>query len=413
MVSTPDAPDPVATAEAQGASNRETAITQAQLNMVNQNNPWGSVNYNQTGTRTYTDADGNTVTTPTYTQTTTLSPSQQRIFNQTQQAQGNLAGLANDQSAFLRRYLGNQIDLSGLPQLQSQFGRGYDATFDGNLGLLTSYAGAKDFSADRRRVEDALWQRTARDRGQADASLRATLAAKGVREGSAAWDAEMQRMAAQNTDARLATIAAGGAEQQRMVNMAQQAAAFGNQARLAQGQFGLGAQQAQNAALAQQAGFTNQARAQGMQEAFAQRNQPINEITALLSGTQVSAPGQMSPATPQTGVAGVDVAGIHNNAYQQQLAASQGAMGGLFGLGGSLLGAAGNAGGFGSLFAFSDARLKTDVQRVGTTPGGVPVYEYRYIWGGPVQVGVMAQDVPHAAVMHESGFLMVDYSRIQ
>lgn len=91
-------------------------------------------------------------------------------------------------------------------------------------------------------------------------------------------------------------------------------------------------------------------------------------------------------------------------------------MGGLFGLGGSLLGAAGNAGGFGSLFAFSDERLKTDVRRVGTTDGGLPVYTFRYAWGGPVQMGVMAQDVeavtPEAVHAHASGFKMVDYARV-
>lgn len=409
-LSAPSAPDPYETAQAQAASNRDTAITQAQLNMVNQNNPWGSVSYQQTGNRTYTDADGKTVTTPTYTQTTTLSPSQQKIFDRSQAAQGNLAGIAADQSKFLQGYLGQQMDFSGLPSLQSSYGPGYNASFNGNLGLETSYAGADDFSADRQRVEDALWQRTAGDRAQQEASMRATLAAKGVREGSDAWNAEMQRMAAQNTDARLATIAAGGAEQQRMVNMARDAAVFGNAARQAQGAFGLGAQQAQNAAVAQQTNLNNAARTQGMQEAFAQRNQPLNEIIGLLGGTQVQAPGQMSSATPQTGVGGVDVAGLVNQNYQNQMANYQNQMGGLFGLGGSILGAAGNAGGFGALF--SDARLKTDVRRVGTTDGGVPLYAYRYVWGGPVQIGVMAQDVPEAAEMHESGYLVVDYGKV-
>lgn len=400
--SAPKAPDPYETAAAQTASNRETAITQQELNMVNQRGPWGSVNYNQTGT----SASG----TPIYTQTTSLSPSQQRIFNQSQAAQGNLAGIAADQSAFLQDYLGQQMDFSGLPALQSSYGPGYNTNFNRNLGLATSYAGADDFSADRRRVEDALWQRTAGDRSASEATLRATLAAKGVREGSAAWDAEMQRMAAQNTDARLATIAAGGEEQQRLVNMAQQAAMFGNSARLAQGQFGMSAQQAQNAAVANQTALQNSARSQGMQEMFAQRNQPLNEIIGLLGGTQVQAPGSMYSGTPQTSVAGTDISGLINQNYQNQMSQYQNGMGGLFGLGGSILGAAGSAGGFGALF--SDARLKTDIRRVGSTDGGVPLYAYRYIWGGPVHIGVMAHDVPEASEMHDSGFLMVDYSKV-
>lgn len=446
MQRAPEAPDPNETAAAQTASNRDTAITQQQLNMVNQVNPWGSVNYNQTGTRTYTDADGNVVSTPSYTQTTTLSPSQQAIFNQSQRAQGNLAGIAADQSGFLRGYLGQRMDTSSLPQLQGGLGRNYDQTFNQNLGLqtnaglqnrvgagyATSYAGADDFSADRKQYEDALWARGASDRTASDASLRTTLAQKGIKEGSAAWNSEMERMGRQNTDARLATMLASGQEQSRMVGLARDAATFGNSsllaqmgaenaarlsgaqfgndARATQGQFGLAAQQAQNNAALTGANFNNAARSQGMQEMFALRNQPINEITALLSGTQVNAPGQMSSATPTTGVAGTDVAGIRQQGYQNQLNAYQSGMGGLFGLGGSLLGAAGNAGGFGALF--SDARLKEDIRRVGQTDGGVPLYSYRYVWGGPVQIGVMAHDVPEAATLHESGYLMVDYGKV-
>lgn len=343
--STPKAPDPVATANAQAAANRDTAITQSQLNMVDQIGPWGNVTYDQSGSRSFTDANGKLVSTPTYTATTTLSPSQQAIFDQSQAAQGNLAGIASDQSAFLRNYLGSGMDVSGLPDLQSSFGSGYNANFNGNLGLqtdaglqtslgpgyTTSYAGADDFSADRQRVEDALWQRMAGDRDSASSDLRTQLANRGIQEGSAAWNAEMERMERQNTDARLATILAGGQEQSRLVGLARDAAVFGNEsilgrfgaenaaklagaqfgndARTTQGQFGMTAQQAQNAAAAQEAGFSNSARQQGMAEQFALRNQPLNEISALLSGTQVSNPAQMTAATPQTGVAGTDIIG--------------------------------------------------------------------------------------------------------
>lgn len=430
---TPSPPDPVATAAAQTASNRETAITQHELNMVNQNGPWGSVNYAQTGT----SAAG----TPTYTATTSLSPSQQAIFDKSQEAQGNLAGIAADQSKFLSSYLANGVDLSGLPALKTSLGPNYDATFNPNLvgagknfstslgpGYATSYAGADDFSADRRRVERSLWDRMAGDRKTADESLQAELTAKGIRPGSAAWDSEMARMSAANTDARLATIMAGGQEQARMVGMSRDAAMFGNDAMLSR--FGaqnaaslaragllnsneamrMQAQGMTNNAVMNRAGFNNAARGQGVSEAFASRNQPINEITALLSGSQVSNPAQMGAATPQTGMANTNVAGIMQQDYLNRLNASQGMMGGIFGLGGSLLGAAGNAGGFGALF--SDERLKTDVRRVGTTDEGVPVYTYRYVWGGPVHMGVMAQDVPEAAFETETGYLAVDYGKV-
>jgi hypothetical protein len=84
-------------------------------------------------------------------------------------------------------------------------------------------------------------------------------------------------------------------------------------------------------------------RGHAVQEALTQRNQPINEITALLSGSQVHQPGFVG--TPQTSVAPVDYTGLVNNNYNAQMAAynaelqKQGAMYGALGsLGGSVLG---------------------------------------------------------------------------
>lgn len=83
-------------------------------------------------------------------------------------------------------------------------------------------------------------------------------------------------------------------------------------------------------------------RGQAFNELSAIRNQPINEITALLSGSQVSNPN-VSMAQPQ-GAATTDVAGIINNNYNQRLSAwqtnqanRQSLLGGLFGLGAGAL----------------------------------------------------------------------------
>jgi len=43
----PTPPDPVATAQAQGAINRETAVAQARLNRTNEITPLGSRTYNE------------------------------------------------------------------------------------------------------------------------------------------------------------------------------------------------------------------------------------------------------------------------------------------------------------------------------------------------------------------------------
>lgn len=404
--------------------NRDTAITEFGLNAYNQNNPWGTTSWQQSGTW----ADG----TPRFEQTTTFSPEQQAIFDQTQAAEGNLAQIANQQSNFLQDYLGQQIDTSGLPGLNANFGPNFSQQFSGDLGLqtdlglATQYAGADDFSADRQRYEDALWDRTAGDRSAQEQSLRTQLANKGIREGTAAWNAEMERMQRQNTDARLATVLAGGTEQQRMVDMARQAAEFGNASRLAQGtfgndalmqqgQFGMAAQQAQNQASMQEAGFGNDARGQGFAELMAMRNQPLNEISALLSGSQVSNPAGMNAAGPSVGVGGVDYAGMVNQNYQNQLQAHQNKWGGIGGLFGSALGAAGQAGGFGALF--SDRRLKENIRRIGQTDSGLPIYTYTYGPSGAMHMGVMADEAqaifPEAVIEDESGYLKVNYAELR
>src|SRR6187549_1014741 len=52
----PTPPDPVATANAQTASNRDTALTQARLNNVNQVTPYGSLTYTASGGPQYDTA---------------------------------------------------------------------------------------------------------------------------------------------------------------------------------------------------------------------------------------------------------------------------------------------------------------------------------------------------------------------
>lgn len=90
-------------------------------------------------------------------------------------------------------------------------------------------------------------------------------------------------------------------------------------------------------------------RAQSVQELLAERNQPINEITALMSGGQVSQP--QFGSTPQTSVANTDVAGITQQGYENSLlpwkqdnANRTAMMSGLFSLGSAALGGWGRGG---------------------------------------------------------------------
>lgn len=288
----PAPPDPAKTAAAQTQSNRETAITQNQLNSQNQITPHGSLTYRQIGTW----EDG----TPRFEATTALSPGQQKLFDQQEQIGQTTNQIALDQSRRIGDHLSKPLDTSNLPQ----------------RGELST----NDYSEDRRRVEEALLSRLnpqlERDRQAADTRL----VQAGIRPGSDAWHKSMQDKDQAANDARLQAIIAGGQEQSRL--------------------FGMDLSGAQ---------FRNQSRDQALRELLTERNQPINEITALLSSGQVSQPNFVS--TPQTGIEGTDIAGLtqqnFNNqmgVYNQQMARNNAMMGGLFGLGGAALGGWGMGG---------------------------------------------------------------------
>jgi hypothetical protein len=64
----------------------------------------------------------------------------------------------------------------------------------------------------------------------------------------------------------------------------------------------------------------------------------------------------------------------------------------------------------------SDIRLKEDIQVVGTTVLGLPLYQFRYIDGTQRFEGVMAQDViekmPEAVTIGDDGYYRVYYARL-
>jgi hypothetical protein len=139
-------------------------------------------------------------------------------------------------------------------------------------------------------------------------------------------------------------------------------------------------------------------RGQGAQEALTQRNQPINEITALLSGSQVSQPGFTN--TPNPGVAPTDVIGAQqqslnqqNVGYNAQLANQQGLTNGLFKLGSAAIGG----------WAMSDIDTKENIEVIGERADGLHVIDFDYkpeFGGGKDNRGLIAQEVakvyPHA-----------------
>jgi hypothetical protein len=292
----------------------------------------------------------------------------------------------------------------------------------GDAGAITkSYGPADDFSSDRQRVEDSLMARMnpqlARERG----NIEQRLADQGIRYGSQAYTSAMDDYNRQATDTRFGAINQAGQEQQRMMDMAAQRAGFQNAAQMQQYQQNLGSgsfanaaqqqQNAQNAGAAsfrnaglaqqlgqQQSGFNamNAARNQYLQEQYQQRNQPLNEIGALMGGSQVSNPNWLNSPTSQ--IPTTDIGGLINQNFAQQSQNYQSAnqnwqstMGGLLGLGGQL----------GAAKLLSDERTKENIVPMGTVFAAgpdqerkaLPISEWSYKGDPERHVGPMAQDV--------------------
>jgi hypothetical protein len=433
--SPPQAPDPVRTAQAQTASNRETAITQTGLNAMDQTGPYGSVRYTQNGQW----ADG----TPRFSQNTTLTPAQQTLLNTSQRTSQNVADIGERQSRTLDTVLGSQFNTDGLPAGGNaaaldrpgyqQFGNGpaMNTTGGDTSGIRRSLS-TNDYSGDRQRVEDALMARLNPQIERDRAAQEASLANRGIRMGSTNYDVAQDQFGRNVNDARLGAILNAGQEQNRLQQLDLNAgtfqnnaqnqnyqqtstnAGFGNAARQQMFQNQTGTTAANNAL--QDSEFANSRaifdaqntqRGQALNERLTTRNQAINENIGLATGSQVQMP-QFGP-TPQTGVGGTDVAGITQGAYNgqmaqygQQMGQYNSTMGGLFGLGAN------------ALMAFSDERLKTDIEPTGESVGGVPVKSWTWKGTGQRETGVIAQELErkHPELVdnsHPSGFKRVNY----
>lgn len=140
------------------------------------------------------------------------------------------------------------------------------------------------------------------------------------------------------------------------------------------------------------------------------RSLPLNELNAIRTGSQVTSP-TFGSVPQQQATTGANLLGAAQaqgqydmNSANARSASNNAMMGGLFQLGGA------------AMNYFSDRRLKTDIEKIGTRPDGLNVYSYTYVWGEPA-IGVMADEVkrvyPHAVTRHESGFDMVNYGALQ
>lgn len=487
--SAPTPPDPQQTISEQTRSNIDTAVAQSNLNMVDQVTPTGNLTYTTSGT----NADG----TPHYVATTTLSPASQGLLDTTQQTQQTLLNRILDPTQQIAAPVYQQVgaasgDTSGIkftvdnagnivrsfdggPAIQRTYNNGGPLNEQiADAGAIQKSLGTDDFSADRQRVEDALFTRLNTELGNDRQALATRLANQGISVGSDAYTRAMSDFGSNVNDARTAAILNAGQEQNRLQQLALNAGNFANAAQGQQfgenttaAQFAAAIQAQRNSQNAQAAQFANTAQQQqfGENQALAQfandaqaqqygqnandtavnnaaqqqryneqfqnsqsgvnatiannaiqsqqladaitlQNNPINQLNSLLSGTQIM---PTFANTPQTGVAGTDVAGIVNNGYNGQVNAynaGQQTLGGILGTGGTI--AAG-------LIGLSDRRAKKDIERVGKTDQGLNVYRFRYKGqDGPKITGLMAQDVlkkKPEAVVRMGSLLGVNYTK--
>lgn len=433
--SAPKSPDPKETAAAQTGTNVTTAIANGYLGNINQNTPDGSLNYSYGDMKTVTDpTTGKSYQVPTTTVTQTLSPQQQAIKAQNDKAALNLATGAADQSGKLNQILGTPFSLNGAPAAAdpsklalpnyTQFGSGPQMqTSVANAGDITK---SYDIDFDTSKYEDALMQRMNPQLAQSREALETKLVNQGLQPGSEAYNRAIDAATRQENDARYGAILNAGQEQSRLAGLAANQATFQNSAQAQQ--YSQNANDASFANSANQQMFSNQnsataannalkdqsfnaqqaqmnaqnaARSNYLNEQYAARNQPINEISALLSGGQVTNPsfvptqGQSMPT--------VDYAGLVNQNYQNQMAQYQQSQAN----GGALLG------GLAGLFSLSDKDAKKDIEKVGG------LYSYRYKGEGkdaPKRIGVMAQEIekvrPDAVRKGADGLRRVNYGAL-
>jgi hypothetical protein len=258
------------------------------------------------------------------------------------------------------------------------------------------------------------------------AAQQANLARQAQQAGQSQEQAQFYNQAqAQAYQQELARQAAANQAQQQLFGQqmdvqAAQNAALAQRQSAAMDYFGAlnAAQQQQYAQAMAQAQFRNTAAQQALAQQAAIRSIPVNEISALLSGGQVSVPqfqgysGVTVAPSPifQAGQAAGDFA---QRNYQNQVGAYNANMGMFGSLAGALGTAAGGPLGVAGLFT-SDRRLKSNIVRVGIHPLGIGVYEYDI--AGERQRGVMADEVetvlPEAVVTRHDGYKMVNYGML-
>ena len=171
----PAPPDYTALAKDTQQSNVDMARLGLAANRVNQNTPYGNLNYTQSGKDQY----GN----PTYTATQTLSPEQQDIYNKYSGLTGNILGAAQ----------------SGMGNVANSLAQG---------GVDQSKLASTGFNPGQS-YQDAMMSRLAPQIARENQSFEQEMANKGIGEGTAAYNTA-KSLLGQNQNDRLNSATVSG-----------------------------------------------------------------------------------------------------------------------------------------------------------------------------------------------------------
>jgi hypothetical protein len=371
--SPPPAPDYVGAAYAQGTANVDAARASAKLSNPNVYTPYGSQTVTYNGD------------VPTVTQS--LNPTSQRTLDAQQAVKYQLANLGQKGTGIASNVLDKPFSFGG-PAVQTSLGSTEalkNAPSAGQYGLAQGGVNAPNLatSLDLSGVakmpinagmtgQEAIMARLEPYLAKQRVSTETQLINQGLRPGTEAYNNAVQLLGQQENDARQQAALQGLnldlTANQQGYGQALTSGQFGNQAQLSgfganlqnqqagnqaiaqnYGQ-GLTSSQAENARIAQQfnqaqqaAQFGNVAQQQALAEAIQQRQMPLNEISALMSGSQIQNPqfgayaGQ-NVAPPPIANATAQQGAYAQNAYNQQVAQDNALTSGLFSLGGAALG---------------------------------------------------------------------------
>ena len=317
------------------------------------------------------------------------------------------------QNAAQQQGYAQQMGAQGLQNqaIGQNFGQGVTAQQLQNAGIGQNFAqGQAANAAGNQAVGQNFGQGLAAQQAQNAASQQLYNQYMGVQGLQNQAVNQNQQAALAQYQAQLAGQQQGFGQNVTQRQLGNQAISQNQQAALQQQQAALAAQNQQYNQLLQGAQFGNIAQQQSLAQQLALRNQPLNEIAGLMSGSQIQMPQfqgyQGSNVAPAPIFAGAQAAGQGAmDRYGIQSANVNAQNAGLYGLAGTAATGA---------MMFSDPRLKSNVIRIGTHPFGVGVYEYDIF--GKRQRGVMADEVeavmPEAVALHPSGYKMVNYGMI-